>query len=118
MTMRMNRTERAYSEAKAAGTLVPLNEELSHPDDPGFEYWKIVDNRFPHDRHHDIHVMAVLKRDCDVAELTAEEVLELWQKVFAWADARYDYVKLNLSGLRSVKVTPHIHLLTLKPEYK
>jgi hypothetical protein len=114
----MNRTERAYSEAKASGTLIPLGDEQPIPEAPEFKYWKVVDNRFPHDRHHDIHKLVVLKRDCDVSELSPDELYELHYGVIQWADDKYDYVKLNLSGLRSVKATPHFHLLTLKPEYK
>lgn len=118
MTLRTDATERAYSEAKASGDLLPLASEPSIANAPEFFYWKIVDNRFPHDEHHDIHKLIVLRRDCDVVELTTKEIEELFFEVIPWADDKYDYVKLNLSGLRSIKATPHLHLLTLKPEYK
>lgn len=118
MTMRMNKTERQYQDARNEGTLVPLGQEPKLDYAPDFEYWTIVDNRFPHDRHHYDHVLIVLKRDCSVAEVSLIELAELWHKILPWADDKFDYVKLNLSSLRSVKNTPHLHLLVLKEDYK
>lgn len=118
MTMRTKEMEEKYQQARAAGALVPLSEEVELGGAPMFHYWKLVANRFPHDLHHVQHILIVLRRDCPVRDVTLEELEELWYGIIPWADNYFDYVKLNLTSLRSVQQTPHLHLLVLKPEYK
>lgn len=118
MTMRSEKMEQAYQQAKQDGTLIPLVQEPKLRGAPDFQYWKIIANRFPHDRHHSAHVLIVLKRDCPVDKISLEELEELWFGIFPWADKVFDYVKLNLSTLRSINHTPHLHLCVLKPDYK
>jgi hypothetical protein len=118
MSLRTNETEQLYQEAKKAGTLIPLEQEVVLRGAPQFYYWKIIANRFPHDLHHAHHALVVLKRECPVERVTLEELEELWYSVVPWADRHFDYVKFNLSSMRSVVGTPHLHLLVLKGEYK
>ena len=118
MTLRMNSTERAYQDAKAQNTLLPLQDEPEINEAPEFKYWRIIHNRFPHDRHHTTHHLIVLKRDCDANKLSDAEIIELHRRVIVWAESRYDIMKLNMPGLRSIKLTPHYHLMSLKEDYK
>lgn len=119
MSLRTRATEIKYSQAKVAKTLIPLGQEAEIAGTESlFYYWKLVANRFPHDQHHTHHIMVVLRRDGPVPSVTLEELEELWYRILPWADERFDYLKLNLIGLRSVQQTPHLHLLVLKAEYK
>lgn len=116
MTLRTPVTERAYQDARAAGDLKPLAEEAPLRE---FELWKLVDNRFPHDRHHTLNHLVVLKRDCPVEHINMLEWEEFWRVIMPWANnSGYDYIKFNLASVRSVNHTPHLHLMTLKREFK
>lgn len=116
MSLRTPATEARYQAARASGQLRHLMEE---PPVAEFRLWRIIANRFPHDRHHTRNHLAVLKRDCPVEQISITEWEELWRRVMPWADQQgYDYIKFNLSATRSVTATPHVHLLELKEEYK
>lgn len=115
MTLRTKEMEHKYTMARVTGQLKELIDEKSIHD---FKFWKIVNNRFPHNKHHQRHVLVVLKRTCSVEQVSLEELGELWYEVLPWAEEQgYHYTKLNFSVLRSVNHTPHLHLLTLKPAY-
>lgn len=116
--MRSPEMEDKYKKARENGELVPLSQEPQVPGAPDFHYWKIVSNRFPHDRHHTRHILIVLKRDCGVYQICLEELEELWYQVMPWAEDKFDCLKFNMRSLRSVNQTPHLHLLVIKDEYK
>lgn len=119
MSLRTEATELQYTKAKMKKTLIPLSQEEEIVGTQSlFHYWKLVANRFPHDLHHTHHIMVVLRRDCPPNDVTLEELEELWYRIVPWADERFDYVKFNLSSVRSVGTTAHLHLLALKPEFK
>lgn len=118
MSLRSKEMELRYSAAKINNKLIPLAVEPKAPGVPEFQYWKIVLNKFPHDQHHVKHYLVVLMRDCPVERLTLEELEELWYRILPWADDHFDYLKFNLKNLRSIKATPHLHLLVLMDEYK
>lgn len=115
MTARTEQMEAKYQKAKKDGTLVPLHLEKKLKE---WEYWILIDNRFPHDKLNTRHHMVVLKRDCqDIWAITEPELAELYYKILKWADARYHYAKLNFAKLRSVNGILHIHLCDHKEEY-
>lgn len=118
MSLRSPEMEDRYQQAKKDGQLIPLASEAKLAGAPDFDYWKIIANRFPHDRHHTFHILVVLRRDCAVHEVSLEELEELWFSILPWADRTFDYVKFNLSSMRSITQTPHLHLYVLKKEYK
>lgn len=118
MSMRTPETEQKYREARAAGTLIGLENEPDAPGTPLFTYWRVVENKFPHDRHHTKHLLVILKRKCRFDELSLAELQELWHSVIFWADDKFDYIKFNFASVRTVPNIPHLHLLTLKGEYK
>lgn len=116
MSLRTPATEARYQAARASGQLRHL---LGEPAVAEFRLWKVIDNRFPHDRHHTVNHLVVLKRDCPVENISTTEWEEFWKTIMPWANARgYDYIKFNLSNVRSVNATPHLHLMSLKQEYK
>lgn len=119
MSLRTEETEERYQTARKMGWLKPLWEEPALPGAPEFKLWKVIDNRFPHDRHHIRNHLVVLWRDAPVEMISSAEWEEFWKKVMPWANrAGYDYIKFNLSSVRSINHRPHLHLLTLKQEYK
>ena len=119
MTMRTPETEEKYRKAREDGTLKPLREEAKLAGAPEFRCWTVIDNRFPHDRHHVRNHLVVLKWDIEIERVSMTALEELWKEVMPWADRQgYDYIKVNLSNVRSIKGTPHVHLMELMPEYK
>lgn len=119
MSLRNEDTERHYQTARKMGWLKPLIEEPTLDMAPDFRLWKVIDNRYPHNQHHVRNHLVVLRRDCPVEMISTTEWEEFWKKVMPWANkAHYDYIKFNLSSVRSINATPHLHLMELKPEYK
>jgi hypothetical protein len=107
MTARTAKLERAYQKAKSNGGLVPLYEETSLKD---WTHWKLVQNRFPHNKIVTKHQMVVLKREANIWAIKQEELIELWYVILPWADERYHFAKINLVAMRSINAVPHIHL--------
>lgn len=118
MSLRTEETENTYTKAKLEKTLIHLAEEPRLLGTPRFQYWKVIKARFPYDLHHKKHDLVVLVRDVPIAAISIVEIEELWREIIPWADNTYDYVKLNMSAVRSIEGTPHLHLLTLKEEFK
>lgn len=119
MSLRTEETENRYQTARRMGWLKHLASEQRLPGAPEFRLWLVIDNRFPHDKHHVRNHLVVLKRDTPIDRISTAEWEEFWRKVVPWAETqRYDYVKFNLSSVRSITTTPHLHLLELKKEYK
>lgn len=114
MTTRLATDEAAYQAAKAAKTLIPLHLEEPIAD---FQYWKIIENRFPHSRIADENHLLVLKRECSIDDIQSVEWVE-FLSILQQIGQRYDTVAYNLPGVRSIKNIVHCHLYRLKPEYK
>lgn len=119
MSLRTDETEERYQTAKKMGWLKHLASEPKLRNAPDFKLWKVIDNRYPHDRHHVRNHLVVMLRDAPVENISTTEWEEFWRKVMPWANAqRYDYIKFNLVSVRSIGGTPHLHLMELRPEYK
>lgn len=119
MSLRTEETELRYQTARRMGWLKHLTAEPTLDQAPEFKLWKVIENRYPHDRHHVRNHLVVLRRDCSVDRISTTEWEEFWRKVMPWANAaHYDYIKFNLSSVRSIAGTPHLHLMELKKEYK
>lgn len=114
MTVRKPETEQAYQNAKATGDLEPLH--LVKPIKE-WDHWKLVANRFPHDRLNAKHLMVVLKREANIFAITNAELDELWRTVLPELDDQYHYVKLNLAAMRSVANVPHLHVCDFTEDY-
>jgi len=115
MTMRTKETEEEYQLAKKNGDIENLTEV-----EPKFKwtYWNLISNKFPHDKINTNHDIIVLKRECDLWELTNYEIYELFREILPFLDKHYDYLKLNFESMRSVNNVPHLHVCCLKGEYK
>ena len=114
MTTRKPETEAAYQKAKATNKLEPLH--LIEPIKE-WDHWKLVPNRFPHDRLNKVHLMLVLKREANIYAITNAELDELWRKILPELDSLYHYVKLNLRAMRSISNVPHLHICDFVEEY-
>lgn len=115
MTMRTEATEALYQEAKVSKILKSLTEE---PAINEWKHWRLIDNRFPHDRHHDRHHLLVNTRGAaQFWELTPAAMTEL-QDILHNLNGQYDVVKYNFPAIQSVPTVCHLHLLNLKDEYK
>lgn len=115
MTMRTEKAEAIYAQAKAEGSLRPLYDERLVKD---FKYWRIVENRFPHDKIAEVNHLLVLKRECQ--DLSFIRLYE-WHELFLvlWEIRKdYDNFVYNLPAMSSIKNIPHAHLYRLKKEYK
>lgn len=120
MTMRTEATEASYQLAKTSKNLKQLSEE---PAINEWDYWRLIDNRFPHDRHHERHHLLVAKswgtREAPKQfwDLTPAALHQL-QTILQNLNGQYDVVKYNFPAIQSVPTVCHLHLLNLKPEYK
>jgi hypothetical protein len=117
MTARTEKTEQAYQEARARGDLQALDEIEPIRE---WTHWKLVENRFPHDKLNCRHFILALKRKVapeDYWGLTEYELYELWWDIFPEVDNEFHYVKINLAELRSVNNVPHLHLCDHLPEF-
>lgn len=117
MTMRHESLEEYYKEYR--NSLEDPNNQLhQEPSVIDWKYWRLVNNRFPYTKMTTAHALVVLKRNCSLYKISSEELVELWVEILPWADKIYDTSMINLSAMRSIEGTPHIHLVTYLPEYK
>lgn len=114
MTARTPALEAKYQEAKREGNLQPLHEIEPIKE---WTFWKLVPNKYPHNKLNVKHDMLVLKRPIGVWSMSLHEWAELY-RILAEVDDQYDYSKLNLSAMRSINTTPHVHLCVYKEEYR
>lgn len=115
MSMRTEEGEQKYDIAKKRADLVKLFDEEPVLD---FKYWRIVENRFPHDRITTINHMIVLKRECrSILFIKPMEWVELLRVVIE-VSSDYDTFTFNFPTMSSVKNIPHAHLYILKEELK
>lgn len=117
MTARTEESEALYQAAKKRGDLESLKDIAPIKE---WVHWKLVPNKFPHDKLNTRHLMVVLKRETDPDDywgLRDVELYELWWDIFPELEKEYHYFKINGSALRSVGNVPHIHVCDFLPEY-
>lgn len=117
MTARSEEMEARYQAARKAGTLKNLADEASIKE---WKHWKLVQNRFPHDKLNTVHDLIVLKRNVHESNywgLHDAEILELFREILPELDVEYDYFKINGHKCRSVTNTFHVHVCDHKEEY-
>ena len=108
--------EHAYQMAKANGDLENLHEIAPTKV---WSYWRLVPNRFPHDKLNRKHLMIVLNRECDsLWDITDFELKQLWRTILPYLDDKYDYFKINGKALRSINNVPHLHVCVYLDEFK
>lgn len=115
MSLRADFLEDYYKEYKKTA---PKNALHKEPSVVEWKFWRLINNNFPYTKIATAHALVVLKRDCSIYEISAEELAELWMTILPWADKIYDVSLINLSAMRSVRNTPHVHLINYLPEFK
>lgn len=113
--MRTEAGEERYRRATRSGNLKKLYEEDPIAD---YTYWRIVKNRFSHNKLARINHMLVLKRECSgLLHIRIQEWVELlW--IILEIYPKYNCMLFNFPGMSSIKNIPHIHLYILKKEFK
>ena len=109
MYLRTKKLQEFYLEYKKTAPYEALHKEPSIRE---WQYWRLINNRFPYNKLASAHALVVLKRDCSIFHLTEDELNELWGVILTWADRIYDTSIVNFSSVRSVNHTPHVHLIT------
>jgi hypothetical protein len=117
MSLRRPLDEWRYRRYLKSGNTTPLNEL---PVLFEWKYWILVEAGFKHNRHHNKHLMLVLKRQCDDVWQGVHfyEIAELWRVILPSLEQEFHYIKINLKKMRSVHNFVHIHVLTLKRRYR
>ena len=111
-TLRTAATEARYQADKANGKTIPLDEEPSIMD---WYYWRVIENRYPHDMEASVHHLLLPQRKfAKIEDATAKELAELYTILFDYLYNKYSAVKMNYPRQQSVHNHFHIHLLTYK----
>jgi diadenosine tetraphosphate (Ap4A) HIT family hydrolase len=98
---------------------------LSAPKDPNFmstansirdfNYWRIIENKFPYDTIAETHHMLVPKRQAlNWVDLDIDEMTELDGLIMYDLPEQYDMILLNFPKAQSVKDWLHFHLIVVK----
>jgi diadenosine tetraphosphate (Ap4A) HIT family hydrolase len=98
---------------------------LTHPKDPNFmntansirdfNYWRIIENKFPYDTIAETHHMLVPKRQAlNWVDLDIDEMTELDGLIMYDLPEQYDMILLNFPKAQSVKDWLHFHLIVVK----
>jgi diadenosine tetraphosphate (Ap4A) HIT family hydrolase len=97
---------------------------LTYPKDPDFmknapsiveyQYWRIIDNKFPYDTIAKVHHMLVPKRQfAKRSDMTKKERLEL-DTIIDFYIEDYDMYLQNTEKAQSVPSWYHLHLLVIR----
>lgn len=114
MTARTSAMEASYQKARKDNDLVPLVDEPAVKD---YHCWKLVKNRFPHDKLNSDHYLLVLKRPCEPYRISMHELEEMWKEILPELDKQFHYMKFNFGSLRSINNYVHLHICNHLPEY-
>lgn len=105
VTLRKPETEAAYKLSRETGDLSPLYSEEHIRE---FQYWRIVNNRFPYDKIYQTHHLLIPKRkfalESDMWLRERDELTRLKQTL------PYDQVLENTMHNRSICDLYHLHL--------
>lgn len=113
VSLRTPETQERYFKAREEGRLTPLSEVEPIRE---FEYFKIIDNEFPHDKDLSVHHLLIPKRVIQSwKEMTTEE-LEEFKIIDDYVATKYDFIKRNYPSIITVPTIVHWHLCTLRME--
>ncbi len=79
-----------------------------------FRYWKVTDNSFPYDLIAKAHHMLVPVRHVSESELSEDELSELKEIKYTYANTEYDYLIEATSKNKSIPTHHHLHLIVGK----
>jgi len=100
-----------YLELRNSDSPCPLcNKELVKD----FNFWKVIDNKFPYDKIAKIHHMLIPKRHAQEKELNSEEIDELSHIKESYINPMYDWIIEPTSKNKSIPDHFHLHLIIAK----
>jgi len=112
MSLRLPATEAKYQADIKAGRTQSLSEVPSLKE---FEYWRIIPNKYPHDRIYRIHNMLVPKRVFpSLMNATKPERREYFQLLTSELINDYDCAVMNFPSQQSITNHFHTHLGVVK----
>lgn len=111
LTLRHPATQRQYELAINRGHLKDLRDEEQII---GFRYFKIINNRFPHDRVAATHHLLVPRRKFNHWTMMNRHERKEFKKIDIYLSQHYDCIKLNYPSVISVPDVIHWHLYVLK----
>ncbi|HWA31930.1 MAG TPA: hypothetical protein VG694_00540 [Candidatus Paceibacterota bacterium] len=114
MTFRTQEMNEKYDQFKAEGNLVKGCNLCEAPSLTEFNYWRIVDNRFPYDRVAKTHHMILPKRCVTEENLTDEEKAELKSLRAGYVNENYEFVIEPTAKMKSIPLHMHLHLIVSK----
>jgi hypothetical protein len=116
MSLRTEKTEAAYQQAKKSGKLQDL---MSVPRLHHFKYWFLIENSFPYDLAFEVHHMLIPIREVATREeLSYQEEQELKIIKEYFVEPTYDVIMDNMASKRSVLNQYHLHLGKYKQREK
>ena len=111
---RTPQNQESYEAYKAAGNLdrgcVLCARESVHE----FEYWRIIENKFPYDRIAKIHHMILPKRHVVESDLSDEEIQELKDIKEKDLHKDYDFMIEATHRMKSIPAHFHLHLIVAR----
>lgn len=112
--LRSEEKEQEYTEYRNSGALEDGCKLCQADSILEFNYWRIINNRFPYDKISRIHHMIVPKRHAKETELNQEEKFELRQIKIQPIGKDYDYIIEATVKNKSIPAHFHLHLVEVK----
>lgn len=113
-TLRTEETQEEYEKYKAAGGLDGSCTLCGAEPVETFQYWKIVNNKFPYDCIAGVHRMAVLKRHATEDEMTSEELKELKELKKRHINDHYEFMFESTPKTMTIPGHYHLQLMVVK----
>ena len=116
-TYRTAATQAAYKAYIEAGELhngCPLCRKTGSKILKEFTHWRIVSNDFPYDSITDTHHMLITTEHKTEAELSDEQLTELYELKQGYLNDRYTFIAEALPGNKSIPPHHHLHLIVVK----
>ncbi len=110
ISLRTDKDEQAYLTAKIQNNLHSLKDE---PRLREWQFWALIENRFPYSLPFKTHHMLIPKREASESDLSSEEEAEL-KKIIEELKTDYDCRIINNPRQQSQKGHFHIHFLEYK----
>lgn len=113
-TLRTEESHQKYLKLIAEGILKNGCNLCKAPSIKDFEYWRIIDNKFPYDLIASVSHMIIPKRHTIEINLTNEEKKELEIIKSTYIQQNYELLLLQTNRGSSIPGHFHTHLITLK----
>jgi len=116
MTLRLPETEARYQADIVAGKTQSLQDVEPRRE---WKYWKLIPNKYPHDRLYAYHDLLIPKRMLATLRETKPKELEEYIEITTRALVDdYDCVFINFPSKQTIRTLFHAHLGVFKDEIK